>query len=393
MFFLLMLRLRAKNMKKSLLVGMTLGILANFAFGQSDNSSLVLDEASANDLASLPLTCYNQEYPYKDGYVVDAAEDLRPSKVNHPIFYGCFDWHSSVHGHWLLAALSRRFPNTNLSSQVERVFDEQFTKEKVQEELKFLQKDNHYERTYGWSWLLKLQQELVEIKDAGGKDWSGILKPLSNHIVQSYKKFLPKLLYPIRVGEHSNSAFGLIFPLDYGKYVNDTELVELIEETGRRHYENDTDCPLRYEPSGSDFLSPCLQEVDIMSRVLANKTEFGIWMEKFKNSLTEPTFTLEPGQVSDETDGKLVHLHGVNFSRAWNLYSLVIKLSEISASFSEPTLQQAFQEVRDNLIGLADKHIRYSKEKVVGSHYMGSHWLASFLSYALIRREEALNSS
>ena len=184
---------------------------------QLNGDNLELNYETAEDLASLPLACYNQEYPYKDGYIVKNQTDLKLNKENHPIFYGCFDWHSSVHGHWLLATLARRYPESELAANVTKVFDEQFTVEKSQTELAFFQKDKHYERTYGWAWFLKLQLELLELKKDGVGNWSEAMEPLADHLAQSYKTFMGKQVYPIRTGQHANTAFGMIFALDYAK--------------------------------------------------------------------------------------------------------------------------------------------------------------------------------
>jgi len=382
-------------MKKSLFV-MALSIIGMLSAYEISEDSLVLDSALASELARLPLTCYNQEYPYKDGYVVENATQFKHSKENHPIFYGCFDWHSSVHGHWLLATLRRRFPNnTDLTQQVDQIFDQQFTVEKVEREVEFFSHQKSYERTYGWVWLLKLQLELLELEEEYGKKWSLILEPLADLIVSKYKEFLPKLVYPVRVGTHTNSAFGLIFAYEYANYTNDTELMSIIEETAKRHYAQDKDCPLTWEPSGTDFLSPCLQEVDLMSRLVGDHAEFGVWIDTFKKDLVDINLNenlLEPGKVSDASDGHLVHLYGLNFSRAWNIYSLVIKISATSKAMERPDMRYAFKQIRDNLLRLADKHVMASMGQVLDSEYSGSHWLATFLSYALIRREEALHS-
>jgi len=369
----------------------------------SSPEDLILDYDFAVDLASLPLQCYNQEYPYKDAIVLESADYLALPKENHPAFYGCFDWHSSVHGHWLLATVARRYPKTELADNVTAVFNEQFREEKILKELKVFQADDHFERTYGWAWLLKLQQELLLMANSDdfrddATSWSLALQPLSDHIVNSYMSFLPNLVYPVRVGEHSNTAFGLIFALEYAEYIKDKELIELISGpnvTGK-YFSEDRNCPIDWEPSGFDFLSPCLQEADAISRMptMSNYTDFHEWLNEFMPGIYSDNFTLTPGEVKDSEDGKLVHLHGVNFSRAWNLYSLATRIGEALSSkiYSIPSLNRELTKARDNLMNLGDEHMNASIDQVIGSHYMSSHWLATFITYALQLREIALEA-
>jgi len=230
---------------------------------------------------------------------------------------------------------------------------------------------------------LKLHQELRRNPLDAEKGWSATLQPLADDIVAKYKGFLPSLVYPVRVGEHTNTAFGLIFAYDYAKDVGDSDLLALIEHNATAHFRSDSGCPLEWEPSGYDFLSPCLQEADLMGRVITDtegKEAFELWLRAFLPQLFDENFVLEPGQVIDRTDGKLVHLDGVNFSRAWNLYSLITALPEGLAQ----------EKVR--FLALADEHVNASKDYVVDSDYSGSHWLASFLFYSLDRREDALEA-
>ena len=290
-----------------------------------DDSDLILNYDTATKFAQLPLECYNQAYPHKFGLAYDSALDLKDPDVIHPIFYGCFDWHSSVHGHWLLSAVRNKFNGSPLADEIEKLFDEQFQGDKVVKELKVFDLDKLFERTYGWAWLLKLQQELMA--DEYKQEWANSLEPLAARLVKEYVSFLPALSYPIRVGEHSNTAFGLIFALEYAQISNDKTLVDLIKFNSTNHFGRDTECPLNWEPSGQDFLSPCLQEADLIGRIM-EKDKFTDWLKKFLPQLFNESFQLEPGQVIDETDGKLVHLHGVNFSRAWNLYSIMLRLGD-----------------------------------------------------------------
>lgn len=326
-----------------------------------------LDLDQANRLAELPLGCIANPLPYKPGHVVAKASDLAMPQVHHPAFYGCFDWHSAVHGHWSLVYLLKKFPNLEKATDARKLLAANLTPEHIATELAYFSLNDNtksFERTYGWAWLLKLQEELYLWDDPQAKEWYTTLQPLADYISKSYITYLPKLVYPIRVGEHSNTGFGLSFAYDYAKTVGDMPLKSIIEESALRFYSNDQGCPIGWEPSGYDFLSPCLQEIDIMRKVLP-QDHFDVWLGKFLPELNDGTLSLEPGQIRDRTDGKLVHLDGLNFSRAWCLYAL-----------------------RNNphALQIADEHLAYSLEKITDGDYAGQHWLASFALYAFDRQ-------
>lgn len=350
-----------------------------------NDDDLQLSYETVSRIASLPLHCYKVEYPYKLGQVLASDSDLRTPSELHPIFYGCFDWHSSVHGHWLLARALALYPDTELAENITSVFNAQFTSDKVSQELVYFQTKwgKSFERTYGWAWLLKLQEELDESEKKDGTPWATILRPLTSEIVSNWKDFLPKLVYPIRVGEHTNTAFGLSLAIDYTRNL-DEEFENLIKHNSSLYYLTDKECPIGYEPSGYDFLSPCLQEVDIMVKVVEDDLQFNEWIRGFIPQLFDPDYVLEPGQVVDRTDGKLVHLDGVNFSRAWCLYNLARRLLTITGL-------EVDQTTATRLIEMGDTHIRTSIDNVVGSDYAGSHWLATFLMHALEKRENVVN--
>ena len=355
---------------------LTFIIILLFATPLLKAQDLKLTYEKASQLADVPLGCIDKEYPNKLGQVLNDDNDLKsPSKL-HPIFYGCFDWHSSVHGHWLLTKFLNDHPATDLSNNISSRWDERFTTINVIKEVNYFMITNNtnFERTYGWAWLLKLQMALDTGKHPESKGWAKALQPLSDLIVGKYKTFLPKLSYPIRVGEHTNTAFGLAFALDYARLKKDKELEDLIVKRAKDFYGSDCDCPIEWEPSGYDFLSPCLQEINLMAEVLP-KDEFAKWLKQFAPQILKKKFDLEPGKVVDRTDGKLVHLDGLNFSRAWCLYRLAKHLPK----------------QKENLVRLGDLHVKASIDQVIGSHYMGSHWLASFLVYALEMRE-SINS-
>jgi len=326
-----------------------------------------LNLEQANRLAQLPIHCINTEYPNKLGQVLGSNEDLKSPQELHPAFYGCFDWHSAVHGHWSLVKLLKEFPKLNNRDEVIQKLLANISKENIEQEVLYFKGKHNtsYERTYGWAWLLKLAEELHTWNHADAKILEKNLQPLTDLIVERYLEFLPKLNYPIRVGEHPNTAFGLSFAYDYALATDNTQLQTLIETRAKEFYSDDQDCPLEWEPSGFDFLSPCLEEAALMKRVLA-KDEFLSWVNDFLPELNNEDFDIEVGKVSDRTDGKLVHLDGVNFSRAWSLNYIAKDLPGFN-----------------HLQNLANKHINYSLTSIVGDSYEGGHWLGSFAIYAL----------
>jgi len=325
------------------------------------SQKLTLDQA--NHLALLPLKCLQQEYPNKLSQMLIDSSEIKAPKELHPTFYGCFDWHSSVHGHWSLVYLLKKFPNLEKRDEIIQKLKINLSKQNIQSEIDYLNKkhEKSFERTYGWNWLLKLQLELETFNDPFAKELAQNLKPLSNLIIERYIEFLPKLLYPIRVGTHSNSAFGLTFAWDYAVFSKNIEFQNCIKLNAKRMYILDKNCPFLWEPSGTDFLSPCIEEIAIMQRILPRK-EFISWMKNFAPQLFSKKFTWTVAKVSDRTDGHLVHLDGLNLSRAWNLYHLI---NQYPKEFSF-------------LKSLADFHLNFSLPSIVDGNYEGEHWLASF---------------
>lgn len=330
-----------------------------------------LNLMQANRLASLPFGCIQTEYPNKLGQTLHDSTHLKNPKTLHPAFYGCFDWHSSVHGHWSLVSLLRQFPDVNEAKAIRQKLIDNLSKEKIEGELAYfnMKGNTNYERTYGWAWLLKLAEELHIWDDPMAKELNANLQPLVEVIVKGYIDFLPKLNYPIRVGEHSNTAFGMSLAWDYAQTTNHAELKKVIENSVIRFYMNDIECPLNWEPSGFDFLSPCLQEADIVRKVMP-QDDFKKWFKSFLPQMANTSFSLEPGKVSDRTDGKLVHIDGLNFSRAWCLYGIAETLPEYA-----------------HLGQIADEHITYSLPSIVDGNYEGTHWLGTFALYALNHSE------
>ncbi|THD67684.1 DUF2891 domain-containing protein [Robertkochia marina] len=327
--------------------------------------TLTLEEA--NRLAELPMHCMQTEYPNRLGQTLNDSTHLRLPRELHPAFYGCFDWHSSVHGHWSLVKLLKDYPEIEGADSIRQQLLENISQENIAAEVAYFEMEGNanYERTYGWAWLLKLAEELRSWDDPMARTLESNLEPLTGVIVQGYINFLPKLLYPIRVGEHPNTAFGLSFAWDYAVATGHEELKELIYRRAQEYYAADEDCPLTWEPGGSDFLSPCLEEADLMRRVLSEE-DFTIWLKKFLPELADKDFSLEPGKVVDRADGKLVHLDGVNFSRAWCLYGIANTLPGY-----------------EHLKNTAREHIAYSLPAITDDNYEGTHWLGTFAIYAL----------
>lgn len=328
---------------------------------------LQLTLKQANTLADLPLACLQIEYPNKLGQTLGGKENIGEPHSLHPAFYGCFDWHSSVHGHWSLVKLLKEFPNLEKREEARIKLLQNISAKNIEEEVTYFEGKHNksYERTYGWAWLLKLAEELHTWQDPLARELEQNLQPLTDIIIQRYIDFLPKLKYPVRVGEHPNTAFGLSFAWDYAHTTGNQKLKALIEKRAKDFYTKDKGCPISWEPGGYDFLSPCLEEVDLMRRIL-DKSQFDIWITNFMPQLKNKDFTIPVGEVSDRTDGKLVHLDGLNFSRAWVLYGLAKQYEDYAHLFS-----------------VANTHVNYSLPNLVGDSYEGGHWLGSFAIYAL----------
>lgn len=342
-------------------------------FAQDKTNMLELDVKAASHFASLAMNCMQQEYPNKLNQVLGDEDDLKSPKELHPAFYGCFDWHSSVHGHWMLVKLLKVFPNMPEAKEIRKKLNENLTAENIKGELRyFIDPTNKlFERTYGWAWLLKLAEELEGWEDAEGQKWAKNLRPLTDVIVNKYIEFLPKLTYPVRTGEHANTAFGMTFALDYAEAVNHKELKMVISKQCNNFYGRDANYPAMWEPSGFDFLSPSLEEAELMSRIMPADKFYG-WVEQFLPGIAKGTVVMpyKPAVVSDRTDGKIVHLDGLNLSRAWCLYRIA----------------NALEGEKPHLTKLADMHLKASLPHIKSGEYEGEHWLASFAVLALTTR-------
>jgi hypothetical protein len=321
--------------------------------------------------AQLALDCVHREYPNKISHVLQSDADAAPPRELTPVFYGCFDWHSAVHGHWLLARLARLYPDAEFTPAAMAALAQSFTAAKVRGELEYFAGEGRasFERPYGLAWFLQLTAELREWERPEALAWAEVLAPLEDVIEERFRSWLPNLVYPVRSGTHNQTAFGFALALDWARIAGREELARLLIEKSLAFHRADRDCPLAYEPSGEDFLSPCLMEADLMRRVLP-AAEYPGWLARFLPDIPHDGSAdwIEPGIVLDPTDGKLVHLDGFNLSRAWNLQGIAASLAPDDPR--RAALLSAGAEHRDG--GLA---------AVTGEHYEGGHWLASFATY------------
>jgi hypothetical protein len=330
-----------------------------------------LTEALASKFAALALTHVTREYPHKLEHVLLGERDARTPRELHPVFFGSFDWHSCVHGYWLLATLLRRFSTLGDAPRIVALFDAQLTAEKVTKEVEYLEPlvRRTFERPYGWAWALMLGAELSRHRTQAAAAWRDAMAPLIDTLVERYREFLPKATYPVRVGTHFNSAFGIALAIEYAVAVGDEELRRLLSAKAIAWYGNDRDCQA-WEPGGDDFLSSALLEAECMRRALPSH-EFGEWISGFLPRLgkREPETLFKPASVSDRSDGKIVHLDGLNLSRAWCWRSLAKTWPDSDAR-------------REVAIEAAQRHLEASLPQVSGD-YMGEHWLATFALLAL----------
>jgi len=321
----------------------------------------------AGRFAAMALSHVTREYPYAEVHVVSGPGDVADPRVHHPIFFGSFDWHSCVHGHWLLARVLRLCPDLEIAADIRAHFDDAFTADKVASELAYFERptSRSFERPYGWAWLLKLAAELEQI----GGAWAPALRPLAAAIADRFRAFLPLADYPVRAGVHSNSAFALALAHDYAQVLGDDGLTALIKSKAEGWYGADADCQA-WEPSGDDFLSPALVEAELMRRVLGRDV-FRAWFAGFLPAARErgPATLFSPARVSDRSDGKIAHLDGLNLSRAWCWRGIAGALED-----SDPIRALAFDAARRHLEA-ALPHL--------DADYMGEHWLASFALLAV----------
>jgi hypothetical protein len=354
-------------------------MVANFPAGQqeprerAENKPLTLNPQQASGFARLALKGVTKEYPNKPDHVLNDAADVKNPRALHPAFYGCYDWHSSVHGHWMLVRLLHQFPELPEAREIRAALAGNLTEDNLRAEANYFAQPNRksFERTYGWAWLLKLAEELSSRDDPDARQWSKNLRPLADAVVARYLDFLPKQTYPIRTGVHPNTAFGLAFALDYARAAGHQPLRERIEERSRAYFAGDVAYPAAWEPGGADFFSPGLMEADLMRRVLP-ADEFRAWFQRFLPGMAkgEPKTLFEPAQVTDRSDPQIVHLDGLNLSRAWCMRSIAAALPP-----NDPS--------RKRLAESAALHVEAALRHVASGDYAGEHWLASFAVYML----------
>jgi hypothetical protein len=340
------------------------------------NTDPTFDEKAAERFAKLAFACVGKEYPNKISHVLNSDADVAPPRKLTPAFHGCYDWHSSVHGHWLLVRLLRTFPTAPFAAEERDALRKSLTTENLKQEAAYLRGEGRasFERPYGLAWLLQLCAELREWDDDQSREMSASLRPLEDAAIERLKTWLPKLSHPVRIGEHDQTAFGLGLMLDYARSTKNDSFAKLVADLARKFFLADKDCPLNYEPSGEDFLSPCLAEADVMRRVLS-QTEFVKWLADFMPQIpmTGNGDWLKPVVSPDPSDPKLAHLDGLNLSRAWMLEGI------LSALPAEDPRRAALQAT-------ADAHRRAGLAAVTGAHYEGGHWLGSFAVYLTTQR-------
>lgn len=342
----------------------------------SENAQPRFDAAAADRFAWLALACVHKEFPNKISHVLNSEADVAPPHKLTPAFCGCYDWHSSVHGHWLLVRLARTFPDASFAAPARQALRQSLSAENLKQEAAYLSGEGRasFERPYGLAWLLQLCAELREWNDPQAKEMSANLRPLEEAAVHRLQTWLPKLSYPVRFGEHDQTAFALGLMLDYARSTGNTAFARLLTDSARKFFLADKNCPLTYEPSGEDFLSPCLGEADVMRRILPPK-EFAEWFRGFMPQvpMTSRTDWLSVVVSPDPSDPKLAHLDGLNLSRAWMLDGILSALP-----VDDPR--------RPALSAALEAHSRAGLAAVTGEHYEGGHWLGSFAVYLTTKR-------
>jgi len=352
---------------------MTTNIWAQEMYIFNEYEQPQLTQAGAEHLASLAFHCIQTEYPNKLGHVILDSTQVRTPMDLHPAFYGCFDWHSSVHGHWMLVKLLKLFPEMKDAEGIKQAINQNMSAQNILDEVAYMKEPMHnsYERTYGWAWIFQLANELKTWDNPQAKIWLANLQPLVDHLKANMMSYLPKQTYPIRTGVHPNTAFALGFALDYADIFGDKEFKMVLIKRSKDYFMDDKNYPAYLEPNGTDFFSPTLLEADLMHRVLS-PFEYKIWMKEFLPSI--PENILNPAIVSDREDLSLVHLDGLNLSRAWCMIGIAKHLDDNNPQ--KPVLLKA-----------AQTHLNDALPHIASGDYAGEHWLASFAVYTLTRPE------
>lgn len=326
-------------------------------------------------LAEKPLNCIAQEYPNKTAHIINNAKEatLTPKDL-HPTFYGCFDWHSSVHGHWMLLRILKSKPNLAEANKITALLDQSFGAENMKSEAAYFTKyevAQNFERTYGWAWILKLDEELATWDHPKAKIWHQNMKPLTDEILRLWKAYLPKQTYPNRTGVHPNTAFAMSFALDWARATGDKDFEKTLVEKSKYFYLKDEKTPAYLEPDGSDFFSPSLEIADLMRRILPQK-EFVTWLNQFYDQRSIDNISKIP-VISDINDFQTVHLVGLSFTKAWCMNGISEALP-----LNHP-LKKKFKKT-------ADIFLENGLPLVFAGNYGGDHWLASFAVYALSQK-------
>ena len=366
--------MRAKHLA-AVLVSMSAATAgAAYAAGAADAAgarAAAMDAAAAARFAGLALKCLHAEYPNHLSHTLDSDADARPPRVLNPAFYGCYDWHSDVHGHWLLVRLVRLFPDAPFAEMARAELALSLNAQNIAGEVAYLQRTDRasFERPYGLAWLLQLSAELRSWNDPQAQQWATVLRPLETEAAARLKSWLPKLHYPIRIGEHDQTAFSFGLIWDWAGVAGDAQMRSVLDEAAHRFYLKDRNCPIDYEPSGQDFLSPCLAEADFMRRV-QSPAVFGRWLSSFLPGISAKAgpHWLTPAVVTDRADPKLAHIDGLNLSRAWMLEGIAQGLEK--GDRRVPVLR-----------ALAVRHREAALPAVTGEHYEGGHWLGTFAVY------------
>jgi len=347
-----------------------------FTMSAAARNEAEFDIKTAQRFANLALACVHKEYPNHISHTLNSDADAAPPRELTPAFYGCYDWHSSVHGHWLLVRLVRTFPDAPFVQAAREALRHSLTEENIAQEAAYLHGEGRasFERPYGLAWLLQLVAELREWDDPQAREMAANLHPLEKVVLERLNTWLPKLSNPVRIGEHDQTAFALGLMLDYAHGDGDQKFAELVVSKAKQFYLSDTNCPLTYEPSGEDFLSPCLGEADLMRRVLPSR-QFARWLRTFMPQISTSADLkwLQPVVSPDPSDPKLAHLDGLNLSRAWMLEGIAAGLPKNDKRLP-------------SIITTAEAHRRAGLAAVTGEHYEGGHWLGSFAVYLVTRR-------
>ena len=341
-----------------------------------------LDVTLASRLAQMALAGVTREYPHKPEHLLNCAADLRTPRQLHPTFYGCYDWHSAVHSHWMLARLLRAVPDLPEAAAILAVFDANFSATALAAELDYLHAPNRiaFERPYGWAWFFKLVSEIAALRVVhGAQAWHTRLQPIADVFAARLTDHLPRQTYAIRAGTHGNTAFALGFAWDYARASGRDDLAAAIRSAALRLYDADRDGPANYEPGGNDFLSPCLIEADLLTR-FHDPAGFARWLGRFLPGFIGGSAArlLDPARVSDRADAQGVHLDGLNVSRAWCLKAIAAQLPQGDAR-------------RTTLHAAARTHLQAGLAHVSSGDFLAEHWLGSFAVYALTEEEFRLS--